>query len=99
MNNSTLLGIALVVCRNKNGQYLTILESNNRGWWLPGGLVDPPESFEECAIRETKEEAEVDVELKGILGVENSLDQKKNHLRIRVVFYAEPIDNNQKPKS
>ncbi|CAD8074195.1 unnamed protein product [Paramecium primaurelia] len=95
---STLLGISLVVCRNSKGQYLTILENGNQGWWLPGGLVDPPETFEQAAIRETKEEASIDVVLKGILRVENSLKPDQNHLRMRVIYYAEPIDENQIPK-
>ena len=56
-----MLGISLVICRNKKGQYLTVKESGNRGWWLPGGLVDPPESFQQAAIRETIEEAGIDV--------------------------------------
>jgi len=53
----TLLGIALIVCRNNEGKWLAVKETKNRGWWLPGGRVDPPESFFEAAIREVKEEA------------------------------------------
>ncbi|CAD8102234.1 unnamed protein product [Paramecium sonneborni] len=97
-HQSTLLGISLVVCRNSKGQYLTILENGNQGWWLPGGLVDPPETFENAAIRETKEEASIDVVLKGILRVENSLKAEQNHLRVRVVYYAEPVNESQIPK-
>ena len=73
-------------------------ESRNRGWWLPGGRVDPPESFHEAAIREAKEEAGIDIELKGILRVEYGIQQKMSFIRMKVVFYAEPIDDNQNPK-
>ena len=41
----SLLGISLVVCRNSKGEYLSVLENHDQGWWLPGGLVDPPETY------------------------------------------------------
>jgi 8-oxo-dGTP pyrophosphatase MutT (NUDIX family) len=62
-----MLGISLVICRNWQGKYLAVKELGDQGWWLPGGLVDPPEDFLEAAVRETREEASVDVELKGVL--------------------------------
>jgi len=37
--------------------------------YITGGAVDPGETFSEAAVRETKEEAGIDVELKGILKV------------------------------
>ena len=92
-----MLGISLVICRNKEGKWLTVKETNDRGWWLPGGLVDPPESFFEAAIRETKEEAGVDVQLKGILRTEFNI-KSENYQRMKVIFYAEPIDQKQKAK-
>lgn len=57
----TMLGISLVICRNKQGKYLAVKELGDQGWWLPGGLVDPPENFMQAAIRETIEEAGIDV--------------------------------------
>ena len=29
---------AVVVCRNKEGKYLAVNETRNRGWWLPAGV-------------------------------------------------------------
>ena len=49
---------------------MAVLETKNRGWWLPGGRVDPGESFEKAALRETLEEAGIHVNLKGVLRVE-----------------------------
>lgn len=62
---------------------------------MPGGLVDPPEDFMTAAIRETKEEASIDVTIKGVLRIEQSI---KDNARMKVVFYAEPIDEKQIPK-
>lgn len=73
---------------------MAVLETKNRGWWLPGGRVDPGETFEVAAIRETKEEAGIDVELKGILRVEYDINSFSNFVRFKVVYYAEPKDEN-----
>ncbi len=66
-------------------------ETNNRGWWIPGGGVDPGESFDAAAYRECREEANIDIELKGVLRVEHAL-QGSDSARMRLIFYAEPID-------
>lgn len=92
-----MLGLSLVVCRNKEGKYLAVKESRNRGWWVAGGRVDPPEEFVAAAIREAKEEAGIDVEIKGVLRVEASA--MAGVQRMKFIFYAEPKDENQKPKS
>ena len=83
---------ATVVCWNpKKGKFLMINETKDRGWWLPGGHVDPGETFKAAAVRECKEEAEIDIELKGILSIEHILTAD-NIFEMYVVFYAEPIN-------
>lgn len=99
-----ILGIALVICRNAiNGKYLSVLETNNK-WWVPGGRVDAPEAFTTGAVRECMEEAGIDLELKGILRIEQAPSHNFNRLKsktmdIVVVFYGEPKDPQQAPKS
>ncbi|KAL4431836.1 hypothetical protein ABPG74_015276 [Tetrahymena malaccensis] len=91
-----MIGLSLIVIRNQEGKFLAVKETNNRGWWLPGGKVDPPEDFISAAIRESKEEAGIDINVKGVLRIEQ--DFTGAFLRYKVVFYAEPIDQKQKPK-
>jgi len=88
---------SFVICRNNQGKFLSVKETKNRGWWFPGGKVDPPENFFQAAIREVREEAGIDIELKGILRTEYRI--KDDFQKIRVIFYAEPKDEDQKPKS
>ena len=58
---------SLIICRNpETGKFLAVNETKNRGWWIPGGAVDAGQSFSSAAIRECKEEAGIDIELKGI---------------------------------
>ena len=91
-------GFSVVVCRNFDGRWLAVKETRNRGWWLPAGLVDPGEDFIQAAHRECLEEAFVRIAIKGILRVEHSV-YAPTHARMRVIFYAEPIDSNQVPKT
>eukprot|EP00808_Paulinella_micropora_P016201 g5479.t1 len=88
---------AVVICRNAQGKYLSVDECRNRGWWVPAGWVDPGESLQMAAVRETKEEAGIDIVLKGVLRVEHS--HSPYGARLRAIFYAEPKDEKQSPKS
>jgi len=93
---------SLVVCRHPDTKlWLAVEETKDRGWWLPGGYIDNGGhdiGHEETAIRETQEEAGVDVVLKGILRIENSIGIRGG--RQRVIYYAEPKDPERalKPK-
>jgi 8-oxo-dGTP pyrophosphatase MutT (NUDIX family) len=101
-NDCTLYSFALVVCRHPvTGHFLLVQEFCNQGFWLPGGRVDAGESLTSAAIRETKEEAGVDIELKGILALEHKPYKSRHgyYVRMRLIFYAEPVDLNSVPKS
>ena len=52
---------ALVVVRRPSDETFLVVQEIYSGFWLPGGTL------EEAAIREIKEEAGIDVEIKGIL--------------------------------
>ena len=88
---------SIVICRRlSDKKYLAVKETENKGWFVPGGWVDPGESLVDAAIRETKEESGIDVIIKGILRVEHS--HSNTGARLRVIFYAEPRDEEQPPK-
>jgi len=85
----TTFCFSLVICKNSQGKYLGIKETNSRGWWIPGGLVEPGEDFFMAAKRETLEEGGIDIEITGILRIEHSISNKSN-ARMRVIFFAVP---------
>lgn len=91
-------GFSLVVCRHPDGRFLAVKETKGRGWWLPAGHVDAGQNFVEAALRETVEEAGLEVNLKGVLAVEHTLCSNTT-ARMRVIFYAEPADPHAIPKT
>ncbi|EFC43383.1 predicted protein [Naegleria gruberi] len=90
---------ALVIIRNPvSGKFLLVEEGCSQGWWLPAGRVDPGETFQQAALRETLEEAGIHVELKNILRFEYS-PYHDGGARSRVIFYAEPLEEDPVLKS
>jgi len=92
-------GFSVVVVRHpRTGLWLAVNETKGRGWWLPAGHVDRGQTFIDAALAETREEAGINVKLKGLLAVEHSLTSDSS-ARMRVVFFAVPEDDEQRPKS
>ena len=89
---------SIVVCRNTfkesvhYNKWLAVLEKNGK-WWLPGGGVDFGEKFEDGAIRESIEEANMKIVIKGVLNVEYFKKSESYHTAdmIRLIYYAEPV--------
>ena len=67
MNYTHFVSVAGLVT-NDNGDVL-LINSPRRGWEYPGGMVEPGETFEEALMREIREEAGVDVEITGFVGL------------------------------
>jgi 8-oxo-dGTP diphosphatase len=68
-------------------------------WTLPGGGVDLPETAEEGAVREVREETGYDVELDGLIGVDTLATAPGDRIvpsgrwqkSVRVVFRAHVV--------
>lgn len=64
----------VVVLVRRGFRYLLVQEgkAEQRGqWYLPAGGVEPGEDLVSAAIRETSEEAGVDIEVTGIVAIEH----------------------------
>ena len=53
---------------NDEGKIL-LVNSPWRGWEYPGGLIEPGETFEDALHREVREEAGVEIEITGFVGI------------------------------
>ena len=67
MEYTHFVSVAGLVYNDKDE--VLLLESPNRGWEYPGGMVEPGETLQDALIREIKEETGVDVEITGFIGV------------------------------
>jgi ADP-ribose pyrophosphatase YjhB (NUDIX family) len=62
-----IVSAATVVLNDKNE--ILLIKGPRRGWEMPGGQVEEGESLKDAAIRETKEESGIDIEITRFCGV------------------------------
>ena len=67
MNPTHLVSVAALVT-NDRGEIL-LVNSPWRGWEYPGGLIELGETFQEALHREVREEAGVEIEITGFVGI------------------------------
>jgi len=85
---------AVLLERREGGSEPSVLllrravEPGYGSWDLPAGYLDPGESFEGAARRETREESGLEVELLGLAGVYHSAPANA----VTAVFRARPVD-------
>jgi 8-oxo-dGTP pyrophosphatase MutT (NUDIX family) len=66
---NSLVPAASVVALDAGGRVLLLRRADNRLWGLPGGAMQPGETIAATARREAREEANVEVEITGLVGV------------------------------
>lgn len=87
---------AAVLLERGDGDDISILllrravEPGAGAWDLPAGYLDPGESFQHAAVRETREEAGLEVELGELTGVYHSAPANA----VTAVFRARAVDPN-----
>ena len=73
MEPTHLVSVAALVT-NDEGKIL-LVNSPWRGWEYPGGRIVPGETFQEALLREIREEACVEVEITGFVGICKNLER------------------------
>jgi ADP-ribose pyrophosphatase YjhB (NUDIX family) len=82
--------VASTILRDDDGRFWLLRRGFDPGaglWTFPGGFVDLGESVEQAAVREAREEVQVDVELGGLVGVYSRPEDRI----VLVVFDARPL--------
>lgn len=82
----------LILIRRKNPPYQGKLA-------LPGGFVDIGETVENACIREAKEETNINITLKSLIGVYSDPKRDPRGHTVSVAYLAEPTTNNESPKA
>ncbi|MRH90006.1 NUDIX domain-containing protein [Nocardia sp. SYP-A9097] len=88
-------GSALIV--DEHGAVLMQRRGDSGNWSLPGGAMEIGETLEQCAIRETKEETGLDIEITGLLGIytdpEHVIEYGDGEIRqeLAVTYYGRVI--------
>jgi ADP-ribose pyrophosphatase YjhB (NUDIX family) len=82
--------LAVIVAVIDEGKILLTKRDDFEVWCLPGGGVEDGESLAEAAIRETKEETGIDVELTRLVGVYSRIGGMWNDVHA-ILFTAKPV--------
>lgn len=80
-----IVSAAAIVINDKNE--LLLIKGPRRGWEMPGGQVEVGESLSQAAIRETKEESGIDIEIIKFCGI----FQNVGNSICNTLFLARPI--------
>lgn len=68
-HDTLLLPAAAAIIRDTAGRVLLIRRGDDRGWSLPGGVMEPGETIAACLLREVWEETGLDVEPLRLVGI------------------------------
>lgn len=77
---------AATIVLNEN-QEILLIKGPRRGWEMPGGQVEEGESLKDAAIRETKEESGIEVEITRFCGMFQNVERSI----CNTLFLAKPI--------
>ncbi|MEU9222905.1 NUDIX domain-containing protein [Streptomyces massasporeus] len=94
---NSLVPAASAIVVDDAGRVLLQRRRDNGMWALPGGAMDIGESLPDCAVRETREETGLDVEITGIVGTYTNprhvfaYDDGEVRQEFSICFLARPV--------
>lgn len=63
---------------------------NREVWFLPGGSVDWGETLKEAILRESKEELGININVKNMIAITDSISPNKDFHSVDIIFFVEP---------
>ncbi|MFI9261088.1 NUDIX domain-containing protein [Streptomyces sioyaensis] len=94
---NSLVPAASAVVVDESGRILLQRRRDNGMWALPGGAMHLGESLPDCAVRETREETGMDVEVVSIVGTYSdprhvfAYDDGEVRQELSICFLARPV--------
>ncbi|MDT3399827.1 NUDIX domain-containing protein [Streptomyces sp. B1866] len=94
---NSLVPAASAVVVDDAGRILLQRRRDNGMWALPGGAMHIGESLPDCAVRETREETGIDIEITGIVGTYSNprhvfaYDDGEVRQEFSICFLARPV--------
>lgn len=77
-----------VILFNSQNELLLLRQNDKPFWVLPGGTLEPNETLVDCAIRELKEETNLDITIESLIDVQDYLSEKQPQT-VDVYYLAE----------
>ena len=96
-NTGYNVGVGGAVVRD--GRLLMVRRASRRGrgnWQVPGGFVEQDETIEQAVVREVAEEAGVETQVQGVLGVRNRYDPDNGN-SLYIVLLLNPLRGDPQP--
>src|SRR3989339_1730756 len=92
-----------VVILNKNKEFLLLKRKNEPAkdqWWVPGGRIKKGEKTEKAVLRKVKEETGLNIKIKKMLGVKETIFKKgffgNSVHTLNIIFLAKAKSNKVK---
>lgn len=84
-----------IITDSTKTKVLMVKNKDNNTWTLPGGAVEPLESLDVAAIREAKEETGYEIQVFGIVAVNEARIVKNQEHALFFTFRGEIIGGNE----
>ncbi|MCA1023605.1 NUDIX hydrolase [Halobacillus litoralis] len=84
--------VAYAFVFNEMDQKVLMVKNKGSGWSLPGGAVENGETFEQAAVRESKEETNLTIETENIVAVNEAFFEDKGHHALFITYKAKILE-------